>query len=230
LLLFLLVACLAPFSETSSSKGGEPVCNFKFFPASVETDLGPRQMTILTDKLPKIQAFTDVISEKPMFSFSFVARLLKPINPRLCRWQLVLNHRTDTYINENDIRRFPLTSQYGLPTVRCMLNSKTPGVPVTQYPLFSRTGAIMPTRNSALQKLPLCGDLFYFRTNTLLHFSGACEDGMVKILECQSGTERDSQNYVMNSLFQVNCTVGLGKMGATPYLDTGGMLMAVASA
>lgn len=50
--------------------------------------------------------------------------------------------------------------------------------------MFSRTGAIMPVRNSAEQKLPLCGDLFYFRTNTLLQFSGKLETGTVKVCMC----------------------------------------------
>lgn len=63
-----------------------------------------------------------------------VTCLAEPVNPRLCRWHLVVNDRDDTYVDPNDIRRYPLTPTYGLPKVRCMLNPTTPGIPVDQFP------------------------------------------------------------------------------------------------
>jgi hypothetical protein len=47
--------------------------------------------------------------------------------------------------------------------------------------MFARNGAMMPVKNSMESKLPLCGDLFYFRKGTLLHFSGNLDAGTAKV-------------------------------------------------
>ena len=58
----------------------------------------------------------------------------EPVNPRLCHWLLVKNEREDVHVPANDITRYPLNEQNGLPRTRCMLNPKTPGAPLGQFP------------------------------------------------------------------------------------------------
>jgi len=92
-----------------------------------------------------------------------------------------------------------------------MLNPKTAGVPVEQFPYvyceliafacsmlsqhtllhelrmtsshskFDRNGVIMPSANSALKSMPLCGDLMFFRKFTLLQFSGHVDRGLIMV-------------------------------------------------
>jgi len=190
-------------------------CNFTFFPEQVNSQIGPRQMLSVNYGHSKDQLITDPVNERKSYEFSLTSRLVKPINPRLCRWLVSRNDRTDAYFPDNSVERFPLTPEHGLPKVRCMINPNTPGLPVTQFPMFTRNGALLPFRNAAIKKLPLCGDMFYFRAGTLLHFNGVVEAGTIKILECQAGTEQDSQDWVMHALFTVDCS---GEIPSPTYI------------
>jgi len=46
---------------------------------------------------------------------------------------------------------------------------------------FDRNGVIMPSANSALKSMPLCGDLMFFRKFTLLQFSGHVDRGLIMV-------------------------------------------------
>jgi hypothetical protein len=133
-------------------------------------------------------------------------RLLKPINPRLCRFLVTRNDRTDLFFPPNSIDRVPLSPDFQLPKTRCMLaNGTEEGAPIETFPKFSPGGVIGPVNSLAL-KFPLCGDLYFFRRGTALKFSGEIDAGLVRILECQSGAPLDQNDYVMVPLWQADCT------------------------
>jgi len=199
---FIALAMLVSFGGVHGQSG----CEFAFFPNTVNSQLGIKQMTVNRTSDVQTLLTSDPVQSVRVYTFKFVGRLMKALNPRLCRWVVTENKEMKLWFPENDITRKSLAKENGLPSVTCMMDEKTPGVTVSLYPKFARSGVIMPSANSAAQGLPLCGDLFWFRKRTLLMFDGVVEAGTIKILECQSGEEKDINDYVMFPLFQANCT------------------------
>lgn len=156
----------------------------------------------LTDA--SFQYVNNPIDSRSVFSYSIGIRVLKPVNPRLCRWRGVENEDESLWFNDDAFDRKPLTATNGFPSVRCMISRERDGTPVNMYPPFTRAGTLAPPYAMAGAK-PLCGDLFGFRAGTMLKLNGEIEVGVKKVLECQSGKEEDADQYVMVPLFQAEC-------------------------
>eukprot|EP01006_Ploeotia_vitrea_P034454 TRINITY_DN65758_c0_g1_i1.p1 TRINITY_DN65758_c0_g1~~TRINITY_DN65758_c0_g1_i1.p1 ORF type:complete len:265 (-),score=89.97 TRINITY_DN65758_c0_g1_i1:159-929(-) len=200
-----LTLTMLVLSTTTTTTTRTEACEFTFFPHQVRTPDGVHQVASLLEGKVSTQLVRDVVSQNAAYTFEFKARLKDPINPRLCRYLVVRNDRSDLYFPSDDLKRKPLSKDYHMPEVRCMLNSEDSGPPVGQYPQFGRGGSLAnPNSLSAAQ--PLCGHPFYFERYQLLRWTGTIPHGVIRILECQSGLPKDASDWVMVPLWQANCT------------------------
>lgn len=182
----------------------EPTCRITLFPHQVRTPEGVVQMTAEQLSDATFEYVDNPIASRTSYQYTIGVRLLKPINPRLCRWRGVENEDEGLWFNDDAFDRKALTVNNGFPAVRCMIDSRRDGTPVNFYPPFTRAGTLAPPTALAGTK-PLCGDLMGFRAGTMLKLTGEIEVGVTKVLECQSGKESDADQYVNVPLFQAQC-------------------------
>jgi hypothetical protein len=161
-------------------------CEFTFYPNSINTPQGPLQMGLELVGPASSKFFEDEITARQDFVFAFTSRVRAAVNPRLCRYLVTENDNEKTKFDVEDTDRHNLSPEFGMPSARCMLNPNAPGDALTFYPKFSRAGALIPMNNKA-RVHPLCGDLFNFRKNQLLHFSGRIDLGLIRVSLSERG-------------------------------------------
>lgn len=85
-LLWLVLLAQGALIKNPDLQKRPPTCEFKFFPDAVDTDTGPRQLTMVAYGKPRVQPYTDPLDEKRYFSFSLVARILSIAACSALRW------------------------------------------------------------------------------------------------------------------------------------------------